>query len=906
MPEGIAPQEAYRLPKDVIPEHYDLKIWTDLEDLVFSGVVEISLRVSKGTSKVVLNSLALDLSDVYLHSEALQNTQEPSSIDFDDTNQRVLFMFPATLPADSKARLSISFKADINTQLMGYYKSIGGTEDKIIYALTQFQPTAARRAFPCWDEPGFKATFAITMISRKDTVNISNMPIASEEPYTPQSQLEQGSWTAKKFASLTDPSQWKITEFETTPPMSSYIIAYANGPFAYLESSYTSTLSGKVRPLRFYGTTDAVPYAQFALDTMVKIMPIYEQMFDIEFPLPKLDLFAADDFDLGGMENWGLIICRTQYLLHDPTTKNIQSQQSIASMVGHEVAHMWFGDITTMEWWDNLYLNEGFATLMGDKAILAMILKRILRVWPEWKSDAEFLGSSFFRARQLDAKLSSHPVEVECPDADSILQIFDALSYAKAASVLRMLWSHVGEDRFLKGVSTYLKKHLYKNAVTKDLWEGIQGATGLDIPKIMDSWIKQMGYPVLTVKEKEDGIHIRQDRFLETGPPADKDNVTVWTIPLSILTTAEDGKPVVQKHIFDTREKFFSLDTSKPFKLNADTTGFYAVRYSAERLVKLGQTAATPDSPFSLSDRIGLVWDAFALAKAGYAPVSSAFGLISMLRDEKEYFVWDTIASNLGEIASTWYENPHVVELLDAFRRDLFVPVVERLGLKFQPTDSPNDHQLRTLATEQAAIAGDPKVVEELKSWYSYFVETGDDVKIHSELQGITYRIGVQEGGRPEWELAQEVASSPRSPSQAVASLTALGASKDLALAEETFQFARTEVRDQDIHRCLFGLQRNSLTRQFLAERVKSYFDELEKRYAGTFNFKRFIEISFQSLSSEEDYEATATFFKGRDTSAYDQALNQSLDNIKTRAAWIERSTNELKIWLEQRTVVET
>ncbi|TBU53789.1 hypothetical protein BD310DRAFT_937381 [Dichomitus squalens] len=895
MSEEFAPQKDYRLSKNIAPEHYDLTIWTDLQDLKFSGTVEISLRIGTDTSTVVLNSLALEFSEVSLHSYALQNTQTPSATEIDDTRQRVIFTFPDVLPANSTARLKIAFKADVSSQMMGYYRSTGGKDSKTVYALTQFQPTAARRAFPCWDEPNFKATFAITMISRKDTVNISNMPVAHEEVYTPQLEVEEGSWIANTFASLLHPSDWKITTFETTPPMSSYIIAYANGPFEYIESSYKSTLSGKVRPLRFYGTANAIPHAQFALDTVTKIMPIYEQMFDIEYPLPKLDIFAVDDFDLGGMENWGLVICRTQYLLHDPTSNDVQNQQSVASMVGHEVAHMWFGDITTMEWWDNLYLNEGFATLMGDKAILGK------RVWPEWKPDSEFLGSSFFQARQLDAKLSSHPVEVECPNEDSILQIFDALSYAKAASVLRMLSSHVGEHQFLKGVSIYLKKHLYKNAVTKDLWEGIQAATNLDIPKIMDTWIKEMGYPVLTVTETEDGLHIRQDRFLETGPAEEKHNQIIWTVPLSILTVSDDGKPTVQKHIFDTRENFYSLETSKVFKLNVDTTGFYAVQYSPERLVRLGRTAALPDSPFSLSDRIGLVWDASALAKAGYAPVSSAFALIRMLQGEKEYFVWDTIATNIEEIVSTWYEKPQVVELLNAFRRDLFVPVVKRLGLKYSISDSPNDRLLRTLAVRQAAAAGNPEVVAELKAWYAHLLQTGNDSKIPSELQGVTFKVGVGEGGRPEWEYAKQLASNPKNPAQGVAALYAVGASKDLGLAEETFQFALTGVRDQDIPRCLSGLQQNPLTRKFLAERVKDRFDELEKRYAGTFNFKRFIEVSFRYLSSDKDYEATAAFLKDRDTAAYDQALRQSLDNIKTRAAWVKRSTEELTEWLKRR-----
>ncbi|KAI0779918.1 peptidase family M1-domain-containing protein [Fomes fomentarius] len=838
--------EDYRLPRDVSPIHYDLKILTDLDDLEFEGIVDIQLHVNKETSKIVLNALDLTVDEVSLHSDALNESQQATSRDFDSKEQRAIFTFAKALPPNSKARLSVSFKADITGRMAGYYRSLGGTDGKTICALTQFQPTAARRAFPCWDEPGLKATFALTMVSRKDTININNMPAESEEPYDPE-----------KFQQ---------------------------------ESSYTSPLSGKARPMRFYVTAECIPQARFALDVLAKVMPVYEQMYDVEYPLPKLDLLA------------GLIVARTQFVLYDEASNNIQTKQSVASMVGHEVAHMWFGDITTMEWWDNLYLNEGgsSSTTMGDKVILGTI-------WPEWKSDSEFLTTSFSRARALDAKLSSHPVEVECPDANRILQIFDDLSYAKAASVLRMLSSYVGEERFMKGVSLYLKKHQYKNTVTKDLWAGIQAATGLDIAKMMDSWITQMGYPVVTVTEKEGGIHVRQDRFLETGPPDEKENQTIWVVPLSLLTVSEDGKSVVDKDILlDGREKFIPLDTSRPYKLNAGTTGFFVVKYSAARLVKLGQQAAAADSPFSLSDRIGLVLDAYALANAGYASLSAALGLVNSLASaETEYYAWDTIANNLSAIASTWYEHAHVVELLNAFRRELYTPLVNRLGFAYSETDSPNDQQLRTIAIEQAAYAGDPQVAGELKSRFDHFLKTGDDSKIPSDITEITFVIGVQEGGRSEWDFIKSIAQHPKSPAQGVAARRALGASKDGTLAEATFDYILNEARIQDVNIISRGLQRNPRTRKFLAEKVKEHFDVLLNRYEGTFNLARWIEISFQTLASEEDYEATVAFFKDKDTSSYDLPLKQSLDNIRARAACIKSSTDELVRWLEQRPTVE-
>ncbi|KAI0674766.1 hypothetical protein C8Q78DRAFT_498501 [Trametes maxima] len=883
----------HRLPTNVTPNHYDLHIFTDSENSTFGGIVQIDLRVHKDTSKIVLNTLDLQLKEITIHSRELNEVLKASDRVFDRITQRGTFTFPKILPAGSHARLVISFEGGLTGNLSGYYISTGGKDGEIVYSLTQFQPTSARKAFPCWDEPALKATFAITMISLAGGVNLSNMPARSEHSYSPD-LFEKDSWITTKLASVPDPSNWKITRFETTPPISTYLVAYANGAFEYLESTYKSPLSGVIRPLRIYATEDNISQGQYALDIMQKIMPLYEEIFDLEYPLPKLDILVSADFDLGGMENWGLIVGRTQCFLHDPESDDLHNNQYVASMVSHEVGHMWFGDITTMEWWDNLYLNEGFATLVGEKIILD-------RLFPEWQLDAFFLGANFYQARSLDARLSSHPIEVECPDANKIIQIFDSLSYSKAASVLRMLANYVGEDKFLEGVSLYLKKHKYKNTVTQDLWEGIQTATNQDIPGVMDNWVKKMGYPVITVTEKEGGIHLRQDRFLETGPAELKDNETIWTIPLNLLTEEVDGAVRIDSEILlAEREKFVPLDIGKVFKLNAAVTGFYVVQYSAERLVKLGQQAASSDSPFSLQDRIGLVRDAFALCTAGYSSVSSALGLVDALRSTHEYLVWDAIANSLSFVAWTWWEYDDVVGPLNVFRRSLFAPIAKRLGFEKAPYESSEQQQLRTKAIEQAANAGDPWVIEEFKSRFAHFVQTGDDSKIPSSLTSIAYRIGVQEGGAAEWEFVKGLAVSHKTPAQGLAAMIAMGYSRDLTHAAATFRYVLEEAREQDVLYYLRGLQRNVVTRRFLAETVFEHFDEVEKRYAGTFVFNNWLDVAFGGLSSDEDYQRISAFFQDKDTATYELALRQTLDTIHSRAQWIKRSTEELTHWLKE------
>jgi aminopeptidase 2 len=897
------PLDEYRLPLDVKPTHYDVTIRTDLDKLSFGGFAKIDLDIKKETSTIVFNTMDLNLSDASIYSLASKTQQVQVAQTIDGTMGRATVHFRTPLPAGSKAQLQIGFKGNLTSSMQGYYKSGWEHEGKTkYYALTQFEPTAARRAFPCWDEPLLKATFAITLISRADTVNLSNMPVVSEKEYTPESKEDPGNAVSPMtqwFSFLTQDTKptdkWKITQFETTPPMSSYIVAFANGHFEHLESSYTSPLSGKTRPLRIYTTSDGIGQAQFALDIKAKVLPLYEKVFDIEYPLPKLDTLVAHDFDAGAMENWGLITGRTSAFLLDPKRVDMAAKKRVVTTQSHEVAHMWFGNITTMEWWDYLYLNEGFATLMGEVIIAD-------KIFPDWKLDAQFISEHLNDALRLDAKLSSHPIEVDCPDADKIDQIFDALSYSKAASVLRMLSDYVGEERFLKGVSLYLKKRLYGNSVTKDLWEGIGEATGIAIPKIMEDWITKIGFPVLTVTENENGIHIRQDRFLETGPAEAKENETIWTIPLSLLSINGSGKPSIDKlAVLESREKTIAIDTGKPFKLNAGTTGVYRVLYSPERLASIATEAAKGDAVFSLKDRIGLVHDAYALARAGFSKVSSALTLVDTLKDEKEFLVWDSVSENLETLVSTWWEQPGVTDPLNGFRRALYAPLIKRLGYEYSESDSADTTLLRTRAIHHAALAKDQEVLKELKNRFDHFMQTGDNSKIPADLQRITFISAVKYGGREEYDAMRKICDKPPNPSAGISAMLAIGAAQDLSLIDETLDYITTKVRDQDVVNVFSGLSGNFKTRRILVEFFKKNYDVLQKRFEGNFMMRYLIQRTFGGLSTEKDYEDIVEFFKDKNTAKYNMALAQTLDTIRAKIAWIERSTADIEEWLGKR-----
>ncbi|KAJ7657294.1 peptidase M1, membrane alanine aminopeptidase [Mycena polygramma] len=464
--DSVSPS-SYRLSPDIVPIHYDLKIRTDLKELSFDGAVAITIQFTQDTSTVVINAFELELGTTHVVANSEQLTPTTQSLNLD--TQRVVLSFAKAFSSGSEAILYMTFRGKIGSG-RGYFQSEyihnGVTEH---YAATFFEPTYARRAFPCFDEPALKSTFGVSLISRAGTVNLGNMPATFEGPYDPAQYPLNSS-----FAPRGDSAQWIITRFATTPKMSTYIVSYANGPFAYLESVFTSALTGTIRPVRIYATPDLISQAQFALELTVKVLPMLEKMFDLEYPLAKMDIVCTNGA-LGALENWGLIVGDPGAFLFDPATGSLATKKRVVDITSHELAHQWFGNIVTMEWWDNLFCD----TSRGDN----------LRLHPEWNTPAQLVNTQFKYALNVDAKLSSHPVQVECPDANHVDELMDTVTYMKGASLLRMISGLLGEETFFKGVALYLKEHQYGNSVAEDLWDALGRTSGMDVINLAKSWI---------------------------------------------------------------------------------------------------------------------------------------------------------------------------------------------------------------------------------------------------------------------------------------------------------------------------------------------------------------------------------------------------------------------------------
>lgn len=419
---------------------------------------------------------------------------------------------------------------------------------------------------------------------------------------------------------------------------------------------------------------------------------------------------------------------------------------------------------------------------------------------------------------------------------------------------------------------------------------------------MMDNWVKKVGYPVLTVTETQGAIHIRQDRFLQTGKLEPEDNETIWTVPLNLLTVSQQGDVNVNGSILLTeREITIPLDGAIQYKLNAGSASLCRVSYPPERLAKLADDAAKAQSIFSLQDRMGLVDDTLALAKAGYCTVGDALSLIDVLRDEKDYVVWKAIGNNLSTLLSVWYEDPEIVSSVLQFSRGLFVPLVKRLGYENQSDDPVDICDLRTLAIEQTAVCQDPDVVNVLTGRFARYMETGDESTIPPDLRWIIYHTAVYHGGINEWEAVKKIAEISKDPSAGQAAIRAMGATQDPTLIEATLNYAFTGARDPDVPWYMVGLSQNSKARKLLASAFKDNFAALYERFADNFTLQRMIKLPFERLSSEDDYEKTTRFFEDKDTSSYDLALKQVLEGIASRVSWIKRSTDDIKLWFEDR-----
>jgi len=737
--------------------------------------------------------------------------------------------------------------------------------DSHVMFSTQFESCDARRAFPCFDEPNLKATFDFEIEIPSDQVALSNMP----EKSTKESKGGK-----------------KIVSFETTPIMSTYLLAWAVGDFEYIEDFTKRKYNGKPLPVRVYTTRGLKDQAQYALDHAPQVIDYFSEIFDIDYPLPKSDLLAVHEFSAGAMENWGLVTYRTTAVLFDEKTSDAKYKNRIAYVVAHELAHQWFGNLVTMDWWNELWLNEGFATWVGWLATD--------KIHPDWNVWPQFVSEGMQTAFALDSLRSSHPIEVPVKDALDVDQIFDSISYLKGSSVIRMLAAHLGQDVFLKGVSNYLKSHAYSNATTNDLWSALSESSGLDVHHLMEPWIRKIGFPVVAVAEEPGQIGVKQSRYLSTGDSTSEDDTTTWWVPLG-LQGKTGTKGVAPIALLNKQDTIRDVDDSF-YKLNTDNTGFYRTNYPPARLAALGKQLER----LTISDKIGLVGDAGALAVSGDASTTGLLVLSEGFSAETDFLVWSQVLSSLGLVKSVFSEHTAIAEGLKKFVLKLIGPAVDKLGWEPSPTDNLLTTQLRAQLIMSAGMNGHAEVIAEAQRRFELYFSGKDKSAIDPNLRAAIYGIAIRYGGVSEFNALKSEWENTASVDGKEIALRALGRIQTPELLKDYLEFVFSKVPTQDLHTAAAALSINSKTRLGLWAYIQENFDPLYKRLSATMVvWDRFIRLSLNRYSDEDVGAQIAKFFADKDVRGYDRALAVVDDTIRGRATYKKRDEKIILEWLE-------
>ena len=795
------------------------------------------------STSISLNTLELDIHSTKISSGGSEITSSPH-LSYHEDSQTTTISFEKAIPAGSKAQLTHTFTGYLNEKMAGFYRSsFKDKEGKTKYlASTQMEPTDARRAIPCFDEPALKAEYTITLIADKEMTCLSNMDVASE----------------KEVDSKVTGGKRKAVTFSKTPPMSTYLLAFIVGELNYIETNDFRI------PVRVYATPDKeIEHGRFSLDLAAKTLEFYEKEFDSPFPLPKMDMVAVPDFSAGAMENWGLVTYRIVDILFDDKTSGANARQRVAEVVQHELAHQWFGNLVTMDFWEGLWLNEGFATWMSWYSCN--------KFYPEWKVWEGFVTDNLQGALSLDSLRSSHPIEVPVKRADEVNQIFDAISYSKGSCVLVMVSKYLGETTFMEGIRAYIKKHKYGNTKTEDLWAALAAASGKPVEKIMSIWTKNVGFPVVTVTENSDkkSIHVKQNRFLRTGDVKPEEDKTLYPVFLGLRTKAG----VDEELTLSTREEDYPLpDGTDFYKLNADSTSLYRTSYTPQHLTKLGEAAK--DGRLSTRDRAGMVADAGALASSGFQKTSGLLSLIKSFNTEQEFTVWEEILTRISTLRAAWIFEPQPVkDALRTFQLALVSGKTHEKGWEFSSSDGQIESQFKALLFGSAGQAGDEKVVHAALGMFAQFV-AGDRTAINPNIRGSVYATVLQhapteaEKSKAYDAILNEyrTASIADERQTALRALARVGADKHLI--ERTLQLPLSdEVKSQDLFSPIAGLRSEKEGALALWDWMTANWTALQEKLPPSLGgFSHVVQICCGGFTSEEQMAMVRKWFEGKST----------------------------------------
>ncbi len=863
-----------RLYAQFVPENYNLSLDVDPKAMTFEGSVVIGGRKTGRPSKRLTfhqHDLKITEATVIYHDKKDEKTIVIDRINHHGSYEEVRLHSETTL-FPGRYAITLRFKGKITRQMNGIYPCFfeeAGKQKKII--ATQFESHHAREVFPCIDEPEAKATFELELSAPVGLTVLSNTPI--------------------KEQAIKNKVQEVV--FEKTPKMSTYLLAFVIGDLGYKQAK---TKDGVL--VRTYATKANTEFSQFALETAVKCLEFYNDYFGIKYPLEKCDMVALPDFASGAMENWGLITYREQTMLVDPKNSTLSTKQYVALVVAHELAHQWFGNLVTMRWWTDLWLNEGFASWIEYLAVD--------KLFPDWQMWTQFIVDEQQQALKLDALENTHPIEAEVNHPDEIRTIFDAISYNKGASVINMLHNYLGSQAFQAGLRYYLKEHEYSNTDTVDLWQALEEASERPVRKFMHAWTSQSGFPLVQAEVQEKEVHLKQERFFANHKKSDSlAHSQNWPVPL----LSHDKLP----ETLTGKEASYKFSGNGPFKLNNLQSGFYKVVYNASYMQRLGEYIK--EGKLSPADRLGLLSDAADAAKAGYIDTLSVLHLLESYNQEDNYAVWDVMAGFIGSIRLAM-DDGNLREAMKPYIRNLIEPELKRLGWEQKTKESHFDTLMRPIVLGLAASADEAEVTKRCKDLFAkihHVEEVAPDLRttnaaqqvrrgidIDPDLRGVVFGTAARHGDEKTFNKLVVLHNSSTLSEERTTLCAAITGFKQPELIKKSLDMIKSdEVRLQDVTYWIAYSFLNRHAKKLTWDWLTKNWDWLKENLGTDLSFYRMPIYSARAFSNADFLETFKEFFHSVRSPALDRSIKQGIEIIEWQSAWKTRDLKAIKAFFK-------
>jgi aminopeptidase N len=837
---------AQRLPSTVVPVHYGITFTPDLKAATFTGVETIDVTVKEAVKSITLNSAEITFDSISVSAAGKQQT---AAVSLDKEKEQATFAFANEIPA-GKAELSIKYTGILNGELRGFYLSKTARRN---YAVTQFEPTDARRAFPSFDEPAMKASFDISLVIDAQDTGISNGPIVADTP---------------------GPGAGKHTlKFLTTPRMSTYLVAFLVGDFQ------CSTGEQDGVAIRVCATPDKVALTPYGLDVAKYVLHYYNNYFGIPYPLKKLDLIGLPDFEAGAMENFGAITYRETDLLLDPKTATDGAKENVAIVIAHEMAHQWFGDLVTMQWWDNLWLNEGFATWMESKAVAAM--------HPEWNVE-QGVASDEDGTLDLDAQPTTRAIRAKADTPDEINEMFDGIAYGKAGDVLLTVENYLGPELFRKGVHDYLQAHLYGNATAEDFWNAQTAASHKPVNKIMDSLVAQPGVPIVTFGEPGNGqVSVEQRRFF-LSPSIQPDLKQKWTLPVCF----KSNYGAADCQLLTPESSTIKTPAGAIFFANAGGKGYYRSAYTPAAYSKI---VANIESALSPAERISITGDEWAQVRSNKATVGDYLDLAAALKSDQNVDVVSTVLGGVDAIADRVAATPEEKAAMAAWIRRTYSPQLEKLGQP-SPSDTKNTKELRAMLFGVLGYYGnDPAVLSQAEKLAESYI--ADPASVDPTLGQTALSVAVRHGDTQLFDKLQNLYETSTDPARQSTALYMLARFENPELVQRSLNYATSgKVRNQDVARQISIALSMPATRGLAWDYLKSHWDAVKAQL--TTEMGGYLVNSTGGFCSANMRDDVEEFFSTHKVAASDRALKHAVERINGCIEFRHMQEPNLKKWL--------